>query len=163
MRFSAGLLPYRHSGPELQVFLVHMGGPLWEHRDDGAWSIAKGEYDPGQEDPREVAAREFCEEVGLAAPEGPWLDLGELHMPRARKTVRTYAVQTDEPLTFVSSNRFTMEWPPHSGRMGEFPETDGADWFDPQTARKKLLSGQVPIIDVLLAALGEYAQDPGAG
>jgi predicted NUDIX family NTP pyrophosphohydrolase len=150
-RFSAGLLPFR-PGPE--VFLVHMAGPYWAHKDDGAWSIAKGEYDPAGEDPREVAAREFAEEVGLPAPSGQWLDLGEVRMPSGKR-VRTYAVATDVDLYFVSSNLFELEWPPRSGKIEQFPETDGAQWWDLEQARSKLVAGQLPILDLLEAALGK--------
>lgn len=155
MRYSAGLLPYRirPSGPE--VFLVHMAGPIWGHKDDGAWSVAKGEYNPEIEDPVEVAAREFAEEVGSPPPQGEWRDLGEIHMSRARKYVRTFAVATDEHLRFVSSNLFKMEWPPHSGQFRQFPETDAAAWFDTAVARQKLLTGQRPIIDRLVALLAQ--------
>jgi predicted NUDIX family NTP pyrophosphohydrolase len=148
VRFSAGLLPYRVSG---EVFLVHMAGPYWAHKDDGAWSVAKGEYDPSREDPKEVAAREFGEEVGAPAPRGTWTDLGETPMPSGKR-VRVFAVLTDEPLAFVSSNLFEMEWPPLSGRIQRFPETDGAGWFGVEQARTKIVRGQVPILDSLTAA-----------
>lgn len=146
-RFSAGLLPYRltDSGPE--VFLVHMAGPFWAHKDDGSWSVAKGEYDPGSERPEDVAAREFVEEVGRPVPTGPWQDLGEIHMASARKYVRTFAVVTDEELSFVSSNLFELEWPRGSGNIQQFPETDAAAWFGLTQAREKILSGQLPILD----------------
>lgn len=150
---SAGLLPFRWRGEWLEVFLVHPGGPFWATKDDGAWSIAKGEYDPAVEDPRAVAAREFEEEVGRPAPTGQWLDLGEHCMPSGKR-VLTYAVQTHEDLSFASSNLFTMEWPPHSGRIQAFPETDGAGWFGLEAARRKLVSGQVPIVNLLVAKLG---------
>lgn len=152
-RYSAGLLPFRMDGGSLEVFLTHMGGPLWQHKDDGAWSVAKGEYDPAEETPPQVARREFHEEVGIPAPEGEYLDLGEIRLPSGKR-VRTYAVATEEPLTFVASNTFTMEWPPHSGAIGEFPEVDGADWFTADRARSKLIPSQVPILEVLLARVG---------
>jgi predicted NUDIX family NTP pyrophosphohydrolase len=149
VRHSAGLIPCRATG---EVFLVHMSGPYWQHKDIGAWSIAKGEYDPSVEDPREVAAREFAEEVGMPAPDGPWADVGQIRMPSGKR-VRVYAVQTDQDLVFVSSNLFEMEWPPHSGRRQSFPETDDAAWFTRDQARHKLVSGQVPILDALDAVL----------
>lgn len=152
-RFSAGLLAYRQGSSGIEVFLVHMAGPYWSHKDDGAWSIPKGEYDPQREDPREVAMREFGEEVGMPAPGGTWQDLGQHRLPSGKR-VRTFAVQTAEELAFVSSNLFTMQWPPHSGRFQEFPETDAAAWFPLGQARRKLVAGQVPILDLLLGALG---------
>ena len=151
-RFSAALLAYRTGDQGPEVFLVHMGGPYWAHKDEGAWSIPKGEYDPTAESAQEVAAREFGEEVGLPAPSGPWHDLGEHRMPSGKR-VRTFAVHTDADLAFVSSNLFTMEWPPRSGRVGEFPETDGAQWFELDVARRRLVSGQVPILDRLADAV----------
>ena len=154
MRYSAGLLPYRSSPDAPEVFLVHMAGPFWGHLDDGSWSLAKGEYDPEVEDPRDVAAREFTEEVGIPVPHGDWADLGEVYMPRSHKTVRTYAVATDDDLTFVSSNMFEMEWPRGSGQIQQFPETDDAGWFDLELAKRKILSGQLPIIDLLAEHLG---------
>ncbi len=150
-KFSAGLLPWR-PGPE--VFLVHMAGPYWAHKEDGAWSVAKGEYDPAVEDPREVAAREFAEEVGMPAPVGQWLDLGVIRMPSGKR-VRTYAVATEADLHFVSSNLFELEWPPGSGQVQQFPETDRAQWWDLTRARTKLVAGQLPILDLLEAALKE--------
>ncbi len=150
-KFSAGLLPFR---PGPQVFLVHMAGPFWAHKEDGAWSVAKGEYDPATEDPREVAAREFTEEVGMPAPVGEWMDLGEIRMPSGKR-VRTYAVATEVELHFVSSQPFQMQWPPGSGVMKQFPETDRAQWFDLAQARVKLVAGQLPILDLLETLLGE--------
>lgn len=145
MRFSAGLLPFRRSDDGLVVFLVHMAGPYWAHKDDGAWSIAKGEYDPEAEDPWQVAQREFTEEVGLAPPPGPRIDIGEHVMPSGKR-VRVFAVQTSVDLRFVSSNLFEMEWPRGSGQMAQFPETDGAGWFDLDSAEQKIVSGQRGIL-----------------
>ncbi len=153
MRFSAGLVPVRRSADGLEVFLVHMAGPYWAHKDDGAWSIAKGEYDPTVEDARVVAAREFEEEVGRPAPGGEWLDAGETRMPSG-KCVRAFAVETDEDLAFVSSNLFDMEWPPHSGQMQQFPETDNAQWFTLEDARVKIVSGQRPILEAVNSVIG---------
>lgn len=136
----------------MEVFLVHMSGPYWAHKDDGAWSIAKGEYDPAIEQPEAVARREFAEEVGRPAPSGECRDAGEFRMPSGKR-VRVFAVETDDDLSFVSSNLFTMEWPPRSGRMQEFPETDAAAWFDLETAQVKLVSGQVPVLAALAKAV----------
>lgn len=149
---SAGLLPYRTTPGGVEVFLTHMGGPFWEHRDEGAWSIAKGEYDPTDETPRDVACREFREEVGIDPPTGDLRDLGQVRVHKG-KVVQTFAVETGEDLRFVSSNTFTMEWPRGSGRIGEFPECDGAAWFDLTTARAKIMPSQLPFLDALVAAV----------
>lgn len=129
-----------------------MGGPYWEHLDEGAWSIAKGEYDPDDETPPQVARREFAEEVGMPAPAGQLIDLGSYRAHRG-KTVIAYAIETDAELRFVASNTFTMEWPRGSGHIGEFPECDGAAWFDLSLARAKLMPGQTLLLDRLVAAL----------
>lgn len=152
-RFSAGLVPYRRTASGLQVFLVHNAGPYWEGKDEGAWSIAKGEYDPGDEDPIDVARREFAEEVGRPAPAGEFQDLGETRMPSGKR-VRAFAVETHEPLSFVASNMFTMEWPPRSGRLAEFPEVDDAAWFGMDVAGRKVVPGQVPLLVALVALVG---------
>ena len=151
-RYSAGLLPWRRGEHGVQIFLVHMAGPYWAHKDDGAWSIAKGEYDPEFEDPWAVAQREFCEEVGIPAPPGESRDIGEHRMPSGKR-VRVFLVETSQDFRFVSSNLFEMEWPRGSGTIAEFPETDDARWFDLETAGRKLVSGQVPILDLLREAL----------
>lgn len=151
-RHSAGLLPWRRTHRGVEVFLVHMAGPYWAHKDDGSWSIAKGEYDPETEDAWGVAQREFGEEVGIPAPQGESLDIGEHRMPSGKR-VRVYLVETPQDLHFVSSNLFEMEWPRGSGVIAEFPETDGAQWFGLAAARRKLVSGQVPILDVVADAL----------
>ena len=109
-RHSAGLLPWRRTAIGVEIFLVHMAGPYWAHKDDGAWSIAKGEYDPATEDAWAVAQREFGEEVGMPAPLGEPRDIGEHRMPSGKR-VRVFVVETSEDLHFVSSNLFEMEWP----------------------------------------------------
>jgi predicted NUDIX family NTP pyrophosphohydrolase len=152
VRHSAGLLPWRRGERGVELFLVHMAGPYWAHKDDGAWSIAKGEYDPGVEDPWQVAQREFTEEVGLPAPPGDPIDIGEHRMPSGKR-VRVFLVRTDLELHFVSSNLFEMEWPRGSGTIAQFPETDDAQWFALERARHKLVSGQVPILDLVIRAL----------
>ncbi|MGV1005633.1 MAG: NUDIX domain-containing protein [Candidatus Nanopelagicales bacterium] len=147
---SAGLLPYRIAAGELEVFLAHMGGPLWAHKDAGAWSVAKGEYDAAQEHPRIAAAREFAEEIGMPAPAVNWIDLGIFHQ-RSGKIVTLYGVAAPTGLRFVESNLFELEWPRGSGRMQWFPEMDGAEWLSLPTAEAKILPGQRP----MLAALAE--------
>ncbi|MCV7370334.1 NUDIX hydrolase [Mycolicibacterium duvalii] len=150
-RLSAGLLLYRDTGGRLEVLIGHPGGPFWARKDDGAWSIPKGEYDIG-EDPWTVAQREFEEELGKPAPAGPRIDLGELRQPSGKVTT-AFAVHGDLDLDGTVSNTFTLEWPRGSGRLTEFPEIDRAQWYDLAAARVKLLKGQRPLLDRLLAAL----------
>src|ERR1700692_2270092 len=153
-RRSAGLLPFRIvGGGRLELFLVHPGGPLWANRDEHAWSIAKGEYDEGEE--ASVAAeREFAEELGVAPPPGSRVDLGEIRQPSG-KLVRAWATQaptfTVEP---VVSNEFELEWPPKSGRHQLFPEVDRAEWMSADTAGQKLGQGPGSFIGSLGGAAG---------
>ena len=149
---SAGLLLYRRAGDALEVLLVHPGGPFWAKKDDGAWSIPKGEYDDG-EDPLAVAKREFAEEVG-AAPQGAFADLGEV-VQGGGKRVRAFALEGDVDVSRLQSNTFELEWPPKSGRKQTFPEVDRVEWFAPDVARRKILAGQLPLIERLLALVGE--------
>lgn len=142
---------YRKPGSGLELLLVHPGGPFWAKKDEGAWSIPKGEYDQG-EDPLVVARREFEEETGGATPRGAYLDLGELVQP-SRKVITAFAIQGDFDPANLKSNMFEMEWPPKSGRKQSFPEIDRAQWFTPEAARAKILSGQAPFIDRLVAQL----------
>ena len=153
-KLSAGLLVYRRRDGGPEVLLVHPGGPYWAKKDDGAWSIPKGEYESG-EDPLEVASREFREELGTDPPDlGSPMFLGELRQPSG-KIVSAWAVQGDVDVSDVHSNTFTMEWPPRSGRTAEFPEVDRAGWFDLETARMKLLRGQLGFIDRLSELLDD--------
>ena len=147
---SAGLLMYRRASRALEVLLVHPGGPFWAKKDAGAWSISKGEYDEG-EDALTVAKREFSEEVG-AAPDGAFLDLGELIQP-GRKRVRAFALEGDFDVSHLQSNTFELEWPPKSGRKQSFPEVDRAEWFSLPAAEEKLLPGQRPLLASLVALL----------
>jgi predicted NUDIX family NTP pyrophosphohydrolase len=146
---SAGLLLYR-PGPEL--LLGHMGGPFWARKDDAAWSIPKGEHGD-DEDPSEAARREFAEEMGSPAPDGPLVELGSVKQ-RGGKVVTVFALAADFDADHIESNHFTIEWPPRSGRISSFPEIDRAAWFDPDTARRKLVKGQVDFVDRLLAHAG---------
>jgi predicted NUDIX family NTP pyrophosphohydrolase len=152
-RRSAGLLLYRRRDGAVELLLVHPGGPLWARRDAGAWSIPKGEVGQG-EDPRAVALREFEEETGHPPPRGELVPLGEVRQ-RGGKLVSAWAAAGDLDPAAITSNTFTLEWPPRSGNRREFPEIDRAGWFDPATAREKLLAAQAELVDRLLAALGE--------
>ncbi len=144
---SAGLLPYRWRDEWLEVFLVHPGGPFWESKDDGAWSIAKGEYLP-DEDPQVAALREFQEEIGQPPPAGDLTHLGEVRLASG-KLVTAYAIAADFEVEAVNSNTFTMEWPPRSGLVGDYPEVDRATWLRLEQARVKINRGQVPFLDRL--------------
>jgi len=152
---SAGILMYRGAGAALEVLLVHPGGPFWAKKDDGAWSIPKGEYD-ADEDPLACARREFAEELGAPPPQlgaSAFIELGEVVQP-GHKAVIAFAVQGDFDPALLKSNLFELEWPPGSGRMQSFPEVDRAAWFAPDVALAKILPGQAPFIDRLLAQLG---------
>lgn len=148
-RTSAALLAFHVDGSGiLRVFLGHMGGPFWAARDAGGWSIPKGEFDPQAESPAAAARREFEEEIGVPAPDGPLLDLGT-HVQPSGKRVIALAVRSDPETRFVRSNEFDLEWPPRSGRRARFPEIDRAAWFALPEARVKVVGGQVPILDAL--------------
>lgn len=149
-RRSAGILLHRERDGAREVLLVHPGGPYWAKKDDGAWSMPKGEYDEG-EDPFGVALREFSEELGTELPDASTaVPLGEQRQPGG-KLVSAWALEADLDISEITSNTFEMEWPPHSGRTAEFPEVDRAKWFGLETARRKLLSGQVAFIDRLVS------------
>jgi predicted NUDIX family NTP pyrophosphohydrolase len=150
-KLSAGILLYRKNNGRLQVFLVHPGGPFWQNKDLGAWSIPKGEYDAG-EDPLAAAKREFEEETGHALPEGEIAPLSEIKQPSG-KLVRAWAIEGDCSVG-IRSNLFSLEWPPKSGKIEEFPEVDRAGWFEIADARAKLLPGQHGFLDQLVVAIG---------
>lgn len=143
-KLSAGLLLYRLRGGELEVFLVHPGGPFWTRKDDGAWSIPKGEYEPGA-DPLATAKREFYEETGIEVA-GIFHALAPVKQPSG-KLISAWAVEGEFEAAALTSNTFTLEWPPKSGRMCEFPEVDRGAWFDLTTARVKLQAGQRDFLD----------------
>jgi predicted NUDIX family NTP pyrophosphohydrolase len=145
---SAALLVYRRGGDGLEVLIVHPGGPFWAKKDDGAWSLPKGEYTDG-EDPLTVARREFTEELGQPAPEGECVDLGEIRQAGGKR-VRCFAIEGEAEVSAITSNEFEMEWPPRSGQQQSFPEVDRAAWVTIDVARVKLLGGQVPLLDALL-------------
>ncbi|MGH3851478.1 MAG: NUDIX domain-containing protein, partial [Pseudonocardiaceae bacterium] len=148
-RLSAGLLLYRVRDGVVDVLIGHPGGPFWSRKDDGAWSIPKGEYTDG-EDPWAAAQREFVEELGLPAPAGPRIDFDPLKQPSG-KIVTAFAVRGDLDITGAHSNTFELEWPKGSGTLKEFPEIDRVGWFPVAQARIKLLTGQRPFLDRLMA------------
>jgi predicted NUDIX family NTP pyrophosphohydrolase len=150
-KVSAGVLLYRRSRAIVEVFLVHPGGPFWARKDDGAWSIPKGEIEPGEE-PLARAQREFAEETGFAVA-GEFRALAPVRQAGG-KIVYAWAVEGDADAAAIRSNRFSMEWPPRSGRSQEFPEVDRAAWFDLKTARQKLNPGQRALVDALECLLG---------
>ncbi|HLI59344.1 MAG TPA: NUDIX domain-containing protein [Solirubrobacteraceae bacterium] len=151
---SAGILLYRDAPdgePAREVLLVHPGGPLWARRDLGAWSIPKGEVDPG-EDPLAAARREFAEELGTPPPDGKPLALGEVRL-RSGKRVQAWALAGDLDPDAIVSGTFEMAWPPRSGTTRAFPEIDRAQWFSPEEARQKLNPAQAPFVDRLAEIL----------
>jgi predicted NUDIX family NTP pyrophosphohydrolase len=145
-KHSAGLLLYLYRQEELEVLLVHPGGPFWANKDEGAWSIPKGEYPP-EEDPLTAAYREFKEETGCETA-GEAIPLGSLKQPSG-KIIQAWALKGDCDAAGIRSNTFTLEWPPHSGRRQEFPEVDRAAWFTLEAARKKIHPGQVGFLEEL--------------
>jgi predicted NUDIX family NTP pyrophosphohydrolase len=163
-KLSAGLLLYRVRDGVVEVLIGHPGGPFWARKDDGAWSIPKGEYVDG-EDPWTAAHREFFEELGKPAPAGPRTDLAPVKQAGG-KVVTAFALGADLDLAGTVSNSFTMEWPRGSGRLTEFPEIDRVGWFSVAEARHKLLAGQRPLLDQLmtipdLTGCGEGAEVAG--
>lgn len=151
-KLSAGILLYRLRGGQVEVFFVHPGGPFWAKKDEGAWSIPKGEYEGG-EDPLTVAKREFQEETGFDT-QGTFHPLTALKQPGG-KVISVWAVEGDVDAAALTSNTFTLQWPPKSGRMCEFPEVDRGAWFDLPTARVKLHPGQRGFLEQLRQLLQE--------
>jgi predicted NUDIX family NTP pyrophosphohydrolase len=150
-RRSAGLLLYRLRGGGPEVLIGHMGGPFWAKKDEGAWSIPKGEYDDAEE-PLAAARREFEEELGSPPPDGEALALGEVRQSSGKR-VTAWAIEGDFDASEIHSNTFEMEWPPRSGRTEPFPEIDRAEWVDLPAARRKLVKVQVALVDELERAL----------
>ena len=146
MKQSAGILVYRRTGKNLEVFLAHPGGPYWAKKDIGAWTIPKGEFEPDEE-PLDAARREFAEEIGQSV-EGDFRALTPVKLPSG-KIVHAYAVEAYVDTTKVESNLFEMEWPPHSGHKQSFPEVDRGAWFDLAEARRRIQPGQLPLLDEL--------------
>lgn len=148
-KLSAGVLLYRTRDGVVEVLIAHPGGPFWARKDNGAWSIPKGEYAEG-EDPWAAAQREFSEELGLSVPAGHRLDLGQLKQSGG-KVVTAFAVRGDLDVSDARSNTFELEWPKGSGTVREFPEVDRVGWFSVAQARVKLLKGQLGFLDRLMA------------
>ena len=144
MKRSAGILLYRRKGKELELFLVHPGGPFWKNKDDGAWTIPKGMIEPG-EDALLAARREFAEETGFEI-DGDFFELGIFKQPGG-KLVAVWAVEGDCDPSKLASNPFEMEWPPRSGRKQSFPEVDRGAWFGLGEAQAKMLIGQRPMLE----------------
>ena len=140
---SAGLLLCRRKQDEVQILLVHPGGPFWKNKDAGAWSIPKGEISPGEE-PLAAAIRETAEELGFT-PSGPFTPLPPVTQ-KSGKTVHAFLCEGDLDPTDIKSNTFALEWPPKSGKQQEFPEVDRAAWFSPAEACEKINPAQIPLI-----------------
>lgn len=149
-KLSAGILRYKWVDRQLQVLLVHPGGPFWKNKDLGSWSVPKGEYDEG-EDPLTVAKREFTEETGIPI-DGDMDFLGEIKQPSGKR-ISVWTIEGDCSVENIMSNTFSMEWPPKSGQMGEFPEVDAVRWFTAEIGLTKILKGQKGFIDLLAEKL----------
>jgi predicted NUDIX family NTP pyrophosphohydrolase len=147
---SAGLLMYRRRGKTLQVLLVHPGGPFWDKKDIGSWSMPKGEFSQ-DEDALKAARREFEEETGFL-PTGNFIRIGAIKQPSG-KLIHAWAFEGDLDAKKIKSNTFSVEWPPQSGKQQEFPEVDRAEWFTIESAREKIIKGQVEFLDELLRVL----------
>jgi len=148
---SAGILPFRRRGDSIELLLVHPGGPFWKKKDEGAWSIPKGELDEGEES-RACALRELEEELGSSLGLSPerLTEIGSVRL-KSGKVVHGWAAEADFDPAELRSNSFAIEWPPRSGRQQEFPEVDRAEWFEPEAARGKINPAQAEFIDRLLA------------
>ncbi len=149
---SAGILLYRKHAGALEVLLVHPGGPFWARRDAGAWSLPKGEYEPG-EDALAAARREFAEELGVRPPDGQARELGQVRQ-KSGKLISAWALEGELDVEAVTSNTFELEWPPRSGRVEEYPEIDRAEWFPLQAAREKVNPAQIELLERLQRIAG---------
>ena len=148
MKRSAGILLWRRNGGAFEFFLVHPGGPFWKNRDEGAWTVPKGNIEP-DEDPLAAARREFAEETGFTV-DGEFVELGSFKQPGGKR-VLVWALEGDCDPAKLTSNAFEMDWPPRSGKRQSFPEVDRGGWFGVEEAREKFLIGQRPIVDAFLA------------
>jgi predicted NUDIX family NTP pyrophosphohydrolase len=160
-KLSSGIVLFRFRSQLLEVFLVHPGGPFWKKKDLGSWSIPKGEHEPG-ENALDVARREFQEETGFPLSQGNMIPLGEIKQPSG-KTITAWAVEGECAADSIKSNVFSMEWPPNSGSMQEFPEVDRAEWFSIPRARAKILPGQSGFLDRLADQLQYVPANDDAG
>jgi predicted NUDIX family NTP pyrophosphohydrolase len=151
VRVSAGVVVYRRTSSGLEVLLAHPGGPLFARRDEGHWTIPKGEPNP-DEPLLDAARREFREETGLPTPDGAWLELGSI-IQKGGKVVHAWAVEGNVDAVLARSEPFEMEWPPRSGNVQAFPEIDRVAWFGPDEARRRIKDAQVALIDRLEAEL----------
>ena len=156
---SAGILLYRRRSAAFEVLLVHPGGPFWVRRDEGAWSLPKGEYRDG-EDPLAAARREFEEELGVVPADTGYVELGEVKQ-KAGKVVRAWGLEGDLDPDAIISNEFELEWPPRSGQRRRFSEVDRAQWFTVLEARAKINPAQVKLLDQLLATVTDGGPSPG--
>jgi predicted NUDIX family NTP pyrophosphohydrolase len=151
-KLSAGILLFRHCSEGLEILLAHPGGPFWA-KDDSAWSIPKGLYEPEVDpDPQAAAVREFTEEVGWPPPPGPYLDLGRVTLA-SRKVVAAWAVEGNLDPSTAFSNTIELEWPYRSGQFATFPEVDRVEWFTVAAARPRLSKGQLPLLERLVVSL----------
>jgi len=144
---SAGILLYRFTNKNLEVLLVHPGGPFWKNKDEGAWSVPKGEFEDDEE-PLAAAIREMKEETGVTL-KGDFIELTPIKQ-KSGKLVYAFAKEYDLDPSQIKSNEFEMEWPPRSGKKRSFPEIDKAEWFDIKTAKEKIIAAQWPLIDELI-------------
>lgn len=151
-KVSAGILLYRITSDQLQIFLIHPGGPFFRNKDDGTWSIPKGEYIEGEEEPLAAAKREFEEETGQKV-DGRFIPLEPITQKGGKK-VYAWAVEGDINHEVIQSNLFEMEWPPRSGKKQTFPEVDKAGWFDTETAKARINIAQIDLIENLIRILG---------
>jgi predicted NUDIX family NTP pyrophosphohydrolase len=148
MKTSAGILLYRLNKKNAEVFLVHPGGPFWKNKDEGAWSIPKGEIEE-DEDALGAAIREFKEETGISVA-GDFISLNPVKL-KSGKLVKAWALEKDIDASVIKSNTFLLEWPPKSGKKIEVPEIDSAGWFTIQEAKEKINTGQLPFLEELSA------------
>lgn len=154
MKTSAGLLVFRIRDRQLEVFIAHMGGPIWARKNKRAWSIPKGEIDPGEK-PLDAAMREFREETGMEPPDSELIELGQFEQSK-RKRILIWAAEGDLDPSKLVSITFELEWPPNSGRMINVPEVDYGDWCDVPTASERMIKGQVQVLEALEKQLEKH-------
>lgn len=148
MKYTAGIWAYRLKEDFFEILLVHPGGPFYARKDAGVWSVPKGEYNPDEEDAFEVAKREFFEETGNIITSNNFIPLEPVRS-KGGKLITTWATETDFEECYISSNLFEIEWPPKSGKIQSFPETDKAGWFSLEEARLKINASQLPVLEEL--------------